>query len=77
MVLSNLSNVKSYYINKYLSLKDFNNLLMDLIIKNKRWFFFCKKQNHLFIIKDILKKIIEDKPLTILDFNVNKLFRMA
>lgn len=55
-----LSALKLYHINCQLSLKDFNNLYMTLIIKREKKLFSSKKQNHLPIIKDIFTKITKD-----------------
>lgn len=68
---------KSYYINKHLSLKSFDNPLMTLIINYKKNLFLNKKQNYILIAKNIFKKIIEDKLLFVIDFNIDKMFKTA
>lgn len=59
-VLRYLSALKSYHIDRCLSLKGFNNPRMALIIKGERRLFPSKKRNHLPITKDILEKIKEE-----------------
>ena len=76
-VLSYLSALKSYHIERRLSLKDFDDPQMALIIKGRRRLFSSKKRNSLLITKDILKKITENKPLFVTDLNVDKAFKVA
>ncbi len=76
-VLSYLSALKFYYIDRCLSLKDFDDPQMALIIKDGRRLFPSKKRNHLQITKYILKKITEDEPLSVTDLNVDKAFKVA
>lgn len=76
-MLSYFSNFKSYYINKHLSFKNFNDLQIVFIIKDKRRLFSSKKQNRLLIIKNIYKNIIKDKYFFILDLNINTTFKLA
>lgn len=47
------------------------------IIKNERQLFTSKKQNYLFITKDILEKIIEKELLSIFHLNINTTFKIA
>ena len=50
---------------------------MALIIKGRRQLFPSKKQNRLPITKNILKKIIDKKPLSISDLNMDTTFKVA
>lgn len=68
--MSYLFALKSYYINRGPSLNSFNDLQIALIIKGGRKLFFQ-------ITKDILKKITEDKPLYIMDLNVDTAFKVT
>ncbi len=63
-VLSYLSALKSYHIDRRLSLKGFDDPRMALIIKGGRRLFPSKKRNRLPITKNILEKITEDEPLS-------------
>lgn len=47
------------------------------VIKSRRRLFPSKKQNPLPIIKNLLEKIIEKKPLFIFNFNVDTIFEVA
>ena len=76
-VLSALSALKSYHIDRRLSLKGFDDPWMTLIIKGGRRLFLSKKRNRLPITKDILEKITEDEPLSVTDLNVDKAFKVA
>lgn len=76
-VLSYLPALKSYYINRWLSLKGFDNFWMALIIEGRRRLIFGIKRNRLPITKDMLKKIIEDKPLLVTDLNIDTTFKMT
>ena len=49
---------------------------MTLIIKSGRRLFLSKKQNRFPIIKDILKKITEDKSFLVVDLNVDMIFKI-
>ena len=75
--LSYFSALKSYHIDRRLSLKSFVDPRIALIIKGKRRLFFNKKRNHLPITKDIFKKITEDEPLSVTDLNVNTALKVA
>lgn len=70
-VLSYLSALKSYHIDRRLSLKGFDDPRMALIIKGGRRLFQSKKRNRLPITKNILEKITEDEPLSITDLNID------
>ncbi len=76
-MLSYLSALKSYHIDRRLSLKGFDDSRMALIIKSRRRLFLSKKRNRLPITKDILEKIMKDQPLSVTDLNVNKAFKVA
>ena len=76
-MLSYLFALKSYYIDRRLSLKSFDNPWMTLIIKDGRRLFSSKKQNRLSITKDILEKITEVEPLSISKLNIDIAFKMA
>ena len=76
-VLSYLSALKSYHIDRRLSLKDFDDPQMVLIIKGRRRFFPSKKRNRLPITKDILEKITEVELLSISNLNFDTIFKVA
>ncbi len=76
-VLSYLSALKSYHIDRRLSLKDFDEPRMALIIKGGRRLSPSKKWNRLQITKYILEKITEDEPLSVTDLNVDIVFKVA
>ncbi len=76
-VLSYLSALKSYHIDMRLSLKNFYDTRMALIIKSGRRLFPSKKWNRLPITNIIFEKITEDKPLSVTDLNVNTAFKVA
>ena len=76
-VLSYLSSLKSYHIDRRLSLRDFDNPRMALIIKGGRRLFPSKKRNRLPITKEILEKITEEELLSITDLNVDTAFKVA
>ena len=76
-MLNYFSNFKSYYINRHLSFKNFNDLQIAFIIKDKKRLFSSKKQNRLLITKNIFKNIIKDKYFFILDLNINTTFKFA
>lgn len=71
MVLSHFLALKSYHLDRCLSLIGFDDPQMTLIIHNRKKLFSSKKQNCLPIIKDILEKITENKPLSITDLKIN------
>ena len=76
-MLSYLSTLKSYHIDRRLSLKDFDEPRMALIIKGGRRLSPSKKWNRLQITKYILEKITEDEPLSVTDLNVDIVFKVA
>lgn len=76
-MLSYFFALKFYYINKRLSLKSFNNLRIALIIKGEKRLFASKKQNHLLTTKNNFEKIIENKPFSISNLNIDKTFKIA
>ncbi len=76
-VLSYLLALKSYHINRRLSLGDFDDPRMTLIIKGRRRLFLRKKRNCLPITKEILEKITEEELLSITDLNVDTAFKVA
>ena len=77
MVLSYLSALKSYQIDKSLSLKGFDDPQMAPFIKGWRSLFPSKKRNRLPITKDILEKITEDEPVSATVLNVDTAFKLA
>lgn len=54
--------LKSYYINKRLSLKGLNNLWMAFGIKSIKRLFYNKNQNCMLITKDIFNKLVKISP---------------
>lgn len=76
-VQSYLSGIKSYHIDRRLSLSDFDSPRMALIIKGGKRLFSSKKRNRRPITKDILEKITEDEPLTLDDLNADTAFKVA
>lgn len=76
-VLSYLSALKSYHIDKRLSLKSFDDPRMAFIIKGRKRLFPSKKRNRLPITQDILEKITKDKPHTVTQVNIETAFKVA
>lgn len=76
-VSSYLSALKSYHIDRRLSLKGFDDPRMALIIKGGKRLFPSKKKNRLPITKDILEKITKEEPLTVTDLNIDTAFKVA
>ncbi len=76
-VLSYLSTLKSYQIDRGLSLKGFDDPRTALIIKGGRRLFPSKKRNRLQITKYIFEKITEDESLAVTDLNVDTAFKVA
>lgn len=68
---------KFYYINRCLNLKNFGDSQIAFIIKSEKKLFFNKKQTHLLIIKDTVKKIIENKFFFIIDLNIDTIFKIV
>ena len=77
LVLSYLSALKSYHIDSRLSLGDFDDPRMALIIKSGRRLFPSKKRNRFPITKEILEKITKEELLSITDLNVDTAFKVA
>ncbi len=77
LVLSYLSALKSYHIDSRLSLGDFDDPRMALIIKGGRRLFPSMKRNCLPITKEIPGKITEEELLSITDLNVDTIFKIA
>lgn len=73
-VVSYLSALKSYHIDRRLSLKGFDNLWRALIIKRRKRLFPSKKQICLPITKDILAKITKEEPRIVTDLSVDTPF---
>lgn len=76
IVLSYLSALKSYHIDRQLSLK-VDDPRMALTIQVGRRLFPSKKRNRLPITKDILEKITGDEPHTVTDVNIDTAFKVA
>lgn len=76
-VVSYLSALKSYHIDRRLSLKGFDNPQMTLIIKGGKRLFPSQKKNRLPITKNILEEITKNEPLTIEDLNIDTAFKVA
>lgn len=74
---SYFSTLKSYHINCHFSLKAFNILHIALIIKGKKRLFLKQKATCLPIRKNILEKIIADKPVNINKLNIDMAFKVA
>ncbi len=65
VVLNDLSDLKSYHINRRLNMGGFDDPQMALIIKGSRRLFPSKKRNGLPITKESLKKIMEEELFSI------------
>ena len=76
-VSSYLSALKSYHIDRQLSLEGLNDPRMALIIKGGKRLFPSKKRNRLPITKDVLTKITKDEPMTVDDLNIDTAFKVA
>ena len=76
-VLGYLSALKSYHIDRRLSLKGFDDPRMALIMKGGRRLFPSTKRNRLPITKHILKKITDSKPLSVTNLNIDTAFKVA
>ena len=76
-MLSYLSILKSYHINRHLSLKTFNTSHITLINKGGKKLFLKQKAMRLPIIKDILKNIMVNKPFNIDKLNIDTEFKVA
>lgn len=69
--------LKSYHINRQLSLKAFDIPCITLIIKGGKRLFPKQNATRLLITKDILKKMIENKPINLDELNIGTAFNMA
>ncbi len=76
-VANNFSALKSYHIDRRLSLKGFDDPLMALIIRGGKMLFPSKKKNRLPVTKNILEEITKEKPLMLIDPNVDTAFKVA
>ncbi len=76
-VLSYLSTLKSYHIDRRLGLRGFVDPQMTLIIKGGRRIFPSKKRNCFPITKKILEKITKEELLSITDLNVDTAFKVG
>ncbi len=76
-VLSYFSVLKSYHIDRHLSLGGFDVPRMALIIKGRKRLFPSKKRNRLPITKEIMEKITGEELLSMTDLNLNTAFRVA
>ncbi len=76
-IASYLSTFKSYHIDQRLSLKDFNDPPMALIIKAGKRLFSSKKRNRLPVVNNILEEITKEEFFMVADLNVDKEFKVA
>ena len=74
---SYLSSLKSYHIDRYFSLEAFDTSRIALIIKDGKKLFPKQKATRLPITKDILEKIIENKPVNVDELNIDIAFKVA
>ncbi len=72
-----LSALKSYCINRHLSLEAFDIPHIELIIKGGKRLFPKQKATRLPITKDILEKITKNKPVNADDLNIDTAFKVA
>ena len=72
-----LSALKSYHIDRHLSLEAFDTPRIALIIKGGKKLFPKQKATRLPITKDILEKIIENKPVNVDELNIDTAFKVA
>lgn len=77
IVLSYLFALKSYPIDGRFSLKGVDDPRTALIIWGRRRLFASTKRNRLLITKDILKKIVENKPLSVKNLNIDTAFKVT
>lgn len=77
MLANYLSVLRSYYINWQISLKVFNKSQIAWIIKRRKYLFPKAKIPQLLITKDILKEIIDTKPMNINKLNIDKIFKVT
>lgn len=76
-MFSYLSTLKSYHIDRHLSLKAFKTLHIVLIIKDGKRLFPKQKATHLSITKDILDQITGNKSVAINRLNIDTTFKIA
>lgn len=74
---SYFSALKSYHIDRHLSPQTFDTLRIALIIKGGKRFFLKQKAIRLLIIKNILKKITENKSVNIVELNNDMAFKVV
>lgn len=74
---SYFSTLKSYHINRHLSLKAFDTPRIPLIIKGGQRHFPKQKATGLLITKDILEKITENNPINVDKLNIDTVFKVA
>lgn len=74
---SYLSALKSYHIDRYLSLEAFNTPRIALIIKGSKRLFFKQKATRLPITKPILKEITKYEPIDLDELNIDTAFKVA
>ena len=75
--MSYFSALNSYHIDQRLCLKGFDDPRMALIIKGARRLFISTKRNWLPMIKDILEKIMDSEPLSVIVSNLDTAFKIA
>ena len=74
---SYFSILKSYHINRHISLEGFDTPCIPLIIKGEKRLFLKQKATRLPITKDILEKINENKPVNIDELNIDTAFKVV
>lgn len=72
-----LSILKSYLIDRHLNLEAFDTSHITIIIKRGKRLFSKQEATHLPITKDILEKIMADKPININELNINIAFKVT
>lgn len=77
IVQSYLADLKSYHIDRRMSLQGFDSFRLALIIKRGKRLFPSKKCDRFPITKDILERITKEEPLTVDDLNTNIAFKVA
>ncbi len=76
-ISSYFSALKSYHIDRHLSLEAFDTPRIALIIKGGKRLFPKQKVTRLPITKNILEKITENKPVNIDELNIDMAFKMT
>ena len=76
-VASYLSALKSYYINRWLSLKGFHAPRLALIINSGKRLFPNKKINCLPVTRNILEEMTIEECFTVTDHKVDRAFKVA